>query len=167
MDFSPFTVTTPGTRAPGPRRLGTPEGLGDRMRTAAFAEFQAVIAFTWAAETFNDVPDGLLQAWRQQIPQERVHYDLIIARMSELCFNLTERPVSCALWDSLRPCTTGREFCLRIASAEERGRQAGLRLASFLAATDPVTAAIFQRIADEEVAHVALAGTYFGWSPDD
>ncbi len=167
MDFFPFQIVPAGTRPPKSRKLGTPEGLADRMRTAAFAEFQAIAAFTWAADTFTDVPDGLTQAWRRQIPEEQLHYNLIVTRMDELGFSLTERPVSAGLWDSLRPCTSGQQFCLRIAAAEERGRLAGIRLVAYLAQSDPATAAVFRRIVDEEVAHVALAKTYFGWTPGD
>ena len=166
MDFSPFILCPPGSRPPKPRQLGTPEGLGDRMRTAAFAERQAVAAFIWAANTFDDVPDQLRQDWRRQVPEEQKHHDLIVARMAELGFGLDERPVSRGLWDSLTSCQSGEEFCLKIARAEERGRRAGVQLAAFLADDDPVTAAIFREIADDEVAHVALAATYFGWRPD-
>lgn len=165
MDFLPFKIVAAGTRPPRPRPLGTPEGLGDRMRTAAFAERQAVAAFTWAATRFTDAPAELRQAWSRQVPQEESHYKLIVTRMAELDFSLTERPVSTGLWESLQACTTGRDFCIRIAAAEERGRLAGVRLAAYLADSDPATAAIFQRIVDEEVAHVALASTYFGWVP--
>ncbi len=136
------------------------------MRTAAFAEFQAIAAFTWAAKEFTDAPDGLRREWLRMIPEEQKHYDIIVARMNELGFSLTDRPVSHGLWDSLAECTTARDFCLRIVSAEERGRQAGLRLIKFLTGHDPTTVAVFQEIVDDEVAHVALADTYYGWNPD-
>ena len=165
MDFSPFILCPAGSRPPKPRQLGTPEGLGDRMRTAAFAERQAVAAFTWAAATFADVPDQLRRDWRRQVPEEQKHHDLIVARMAELGFGLADRPVSRGLWESLTACATGAEFCLKIARAEERGRRAAVQLVAFLADDDPLTATIFQEIADDEVAHVALAATYFGWSP--
>ena len=160
-------IAAPGTRPPKPRPLGTAEGLGDRMRSAAFAEFQAAAAFAWAAETFAEAPRALREAWRNQIPQEQMHFDLIVARMAEMGFRLDERPVSRGLWDSLMACVSGLEFCVKIASAEERGRRAGLRLSEYLAADDPVTTAIFRRIAEDEVAHVALAATYCGWTPAD
>ena len=51
-------------------------------------------------------------------------------------------------------------------SDEERGRVAGAMLADDLAERDPITAAIFREIVAEEVAHVALADTYFGWRPE-
>jgi len=166
MDFSPFVTCPAGTRAPRPRPLDTPAGLGDRMRTAAFAEFQAVAAFRWAAGHFQDAPPSLREAWSAQVAEEARHYGMIRHRMEELGFALTDRPVSAALWDSLQQCVTAEEFCIRIASAEERGRRAGERVSAHLAASDPQTAAIFGEIAADEVAHVALADTYFGWKPE-
>jgi uncharacterized ferritin-like protein (DUF455 family) len=35
-----------------------------------------------------------------------------------------------------------------------------------LAQSDPETAAIFEQIAADEVAHVALAEKYYGWKPE-
>lgn len=166
MDFRPFVICEPGQRAAKPRPMNTPAGLGDRMRTAAFAELQAIAAFRWAAEHFHDVPQSLRDQWSAQINDETRHYEMICRRMEELGLELTERPVSTSLWKSLQECATGQEFCIKIASAEERGRQAGVRLAGFLETIDPETAAVFREIANDEVAHVALATTYFDWTPE-
>ena len=166
MDFDPFIICLPGERAPRPRPMNTLDGLGDRMRTAAFAELQAIVAFRWAAEKFPDAPPALRDKWTAQIADETRHYEMICRRMGDLGFGLTDQPVSTSLWESLKVCTTGREFCIRIASAEERGRQAGVRLVKYLGQSDPETAAIFQEIVDDEVAHVALAATFFDWVPE-
>lgn len=166
LDPGPFTLCEPGARPPKPRRLVSPEGLGDRLRTAAFAEWQAIAAFGWAAKRFTEVPEELRHDWMGQVADEARHYNLIRRRMEELGVELSGRPVSGALWASLMECQTGREFCLRIVSAEERGRQAAVNICEFLAEKDPQTAAIFKEIAADEVAHVSLAATYFGWTPD-
>ena len=166
MDFSPFIITPAGERAPKPRPITTAEGLGDRMRTAAFAEFQAIVAFRWAADHFQDVPQGLKEAWIVQIADETRHYHLICKRMEDLGFTLAGRAVSIGLWESLQECTNGMDFCIRIAGSEERGRRAGVQLVEYLGESDPETAAIFQEIVDDEVAHVALAETYFDWTPE-
>ena len=145
--------------------MKSPDGLGDRMRTAAFAELQAIRAFTWAADHFSDVPDSLRDTWRAQVADEQKHYDLIRHRMAELGIGIKDKPVSAKLWDSLSQCESGKDFCIYICSAEERGRQAGIKLVKYLAEKDPATAAVFQEIVTDEVAHVALAKTYFDWSP--
>ncbi len=166
MDFHPFILCQPGERPPKPRPMHTGEGLGDRMRTAAFAELQAIAAFQWAAGNFMDVSQALRDDWSAQVKDESRHYNMIRRRMEELGLAMTDRPVSTALWESLKECTTGREFCIRIAAAEERGRKAGIRLVGFLEKSDPDTAAVFRDIAADEVAHVALAATYFDWTPE-
>jgi len=165
MNIEPFVICPPGKKPPKPRPVHTAGGLADRLRSAAFAEKQAIHAFTWACERFDDVPQALLDDWARQIPEEIKHYQLIVDRMDELGFSLSERPVSLRLWESLEECESGREFCLRIAGAEERGRQAGVLLMNYLEEKDPETAAVFKTIVTEEVAHVQLADTYFGWTP--
>ena len=165
MNWKPFVLCAPGQRPPRPRDIGLTEGLGDRLRTAAFAELQAVRAFTWAVSHFDDLPEGLGEDWRRQIPQEQQHYTLILERMAQLGIEVGAVPVAPLIWASVQECETGKQFCLYMASAEERGRQAGIRLCRALQDTDPDTVEIFQSIVADEEAHVALAATYFGWRP--
>jgi uncharacterized ferritin-like protein (DUF455 family) len=166
LDPGPFALCPPDERAPGPRHLESPHGLGDRLRTAAFAEWQAITAFAWAADRVTDAPDALREDWRRQVDDEVRHYDLIIGRMTALAIDPAARPVSDRLWRSLSRCTSGRDFCLRIAAAEERGRQAALKLIDYLGDRDPETSEVFRRIAADEVEHVALAVTYYDVTPE-
>ncbi|MBU0550973.1 ferritin-like domain-containing protein [Myxococcota bacterium] len=166
MDWRPFIVCEPEAQPPRMRGLRTPEGLGDRMRTAAFAEYQAIRAFTWAVARFDDVPEGLRADWAAQIPEEAAHYEAIKARMEALGLALDARPVSDRLSRALMASTDGRDFCIHMARSEARGRQAGLRLAAQLSQRDPQTAAVFLRIAEDEIRHVALADRYYGWRPE-
>lgn len=165
MDWEPFLICPRGTEPPPPRKISTKAGLGDRMRTAAFAERQATRAFQWAAEHFQDVPAELLQDWSRQAVDEERHCRIILERMTQLEIDVAERPVSLRLWTSIRASNSGKEFCIFIASAEERGRQAGVRLCTQLAGSDPETEAVFQSIVADEIAHVALAKRYYGWVP--
>lgn len=165
MNTEPFLIVAGDEKPPRPRPLGTPGGLADRMRTAAFAERQAVHAFTWATGFFQDVPEALREQWLLLIPEEEKHFRLIMERMGELGFDPAERPVTTRLWDSLKSCTSGEIFCCRMAGAEERGRLAGVQLSEYLAERDPRTAAVFSEIAQDELAHVKLAETFFGWQP--
>ena len=165
MNWEPFVICEPSEQPAPPRSVKSILGLGDRMRTAAFAEFQAVRAFSWAADHFQDAADGLRHDWREQIADEKHHFEMIVQRMAELNIAPDERPVSLRLWTSLSACVTARDFCIYICSAEERGRQAAILLSSHLQDRDPQTARIFTEIAEDEVAHVALADTYFQWKP--
>jgi uncharacterized ferritin-like protein (DUF455 family) len=155
MDWSPFLVCPPGEKTPSPRGIHSPEGLGDRLRTAAFAERQATEAFAWAAERFVEAPFERREAWRRLAVEERRHLGLLLARMAELGVRVDERPVSDGLWRSLTRCATWQEFSAYMKRAEERGRAAELSFEQSLAGRDPKTAELFAQIARDEAEHIA------------
>jgi uncharacterized ferritin-like protein (DUF455 family) len=150
MDWSPFRLCPASERPPSPRSINTPQGVGDRLRTAAFAELQAREAFLWAAEKFG------VEEWRGLSAEEGKHLGWLLARMSQLAVDPAERPVSDGLWRSLTACASLRDFAGYMLTAEERGRDAEVSFSRSLAASDPVTAAIFRKIAEEEEEHLAL-----------
>jgi len=160
-DWSPFALCAPGVQAPGPRSVSTAEGVGDRLRAAAFAELQAREAFLMAAESLLDAPKDLREAWRGLAAAEDRHLGWLLARMAALGVDPAARPVSLRLWDGLAACRTAEEFAVLIAKAEERGRLAGERFRVAMRPADPESAEIFGRIADEEAAHVALARRFY------
>ncbi len=159
--WDPFCLVTPGNKADAPRSLDTPEGVEDRLRTAAFAEIQAREAFLWAASSLKDAPVELRQAWIQLAHAEQRHLEWLLLRMNELQLDIPARKVSDQLWTSLTSCKSAKEFALYMASAEERGRVAGIRFHQALLESDPVTAEIFGKIAEEETSHIALAKKHF------
>lgn len=155
-------MTVPaGAKAPGPRRLGGPDGIGDRMRIAAFAELQAREAFRWGAATFDGAPDALRGAWRTLADEEDKHLGWLLVRMRELGVTPSGRAVSAHLFRGLTDCRTAHEFAWYMAKAEDRGRIAGEQFAERLAAVDPTSAALFGQIAAEEADHIALALRFF------
>ena len=160
-NWNPFVLALPGEKPDSIRALDTFEGLGDRLRTAAFAEIQAKEAFSWGASFYEDAPADLRRAWKALALAEEKHLNWLLNRMSELSIPVQERKVSDLLWISLTSCKTAREFALYMASAEERGRKAGVRFFEALKLKDPVTAEIFHKIAEEEISHIALAYRYF------
>lgn len=166
-DWSPFRVVPDGQHADAPRSIHTAEGIGDRLRAAAFAEVQAREAFLWAASTFIDAPSSLITAWKGLAMAEDRHLDWLLKRLSELGFAIDGRGVSQQLWVSLTQCRTSQEFALFMATAEDRGRRAGERFHQQLKDRDPVSAEIFRRIAEEEVEHIRLAETHFGFRPGE
>ncbi len=165
MNWAPFAVCEPDAYAAAPRGINTPEGLGDRMRVAAFAELQAREAFRWAADTLLDADAELRAAWRRISDDEDRHLNLLLGRMAELGVKPEARLVSDRLWRSLRACRTAREFLAYMKTAEERGRAAEESFRRQFAERDPVTAAIFGRIADDEAEHIALAARAAGLTP--
>jgi uncharacterized ferritin-like protein (DUF455 family) len=161
MNWAPFAVAPQGQKGDAIRPLETLEGVGDRLRTAAFAELQAREAFRWAAIQFSDAPKKLCETWLMLACEEQKHLDWLLGRMRELGIPVQARLVSEQLWVSLVSCDTARAFTLYIASAEERGRKAGVRFYETLLSSDPKTAQIFGKIAEEEVSHVQLALKFF------
>jgi uncharacterized ferritin-like protein (DUF455 family) len=158
-NWEPFRVDNSVLLAPRP--LGETAGVGDRLRTAAFAEVQAEAAFLWAATTYEDASEELREAWRGLATEERKHRVWLLDRLRALECAVDERPVSDILWRSLTRCHTAAEFCHYMAGAEERGRRAGERFHERLMSVDPVTARIFGQIALEERAHIELAYRFY------
>jgi uncharacterized ferritin-like protein (DUF455 family) len=161
-DWNPFVVVPRGERSPAPRSLNSWEGKLDRLRAAAFAELQAREAFLWAANTLTEAPLPLRTAWRGLAHAEDRHLQWLLRRLQELGGKPQDRPVSDQLWVSLTENAPSAEaFAYAMATAEDRGRIAGLRFFDGLRESDPETALIFQKIALEEEEHIALAERYF------
>lgn len=158
FDWSPFNVGTPIKTRP----MNSFEGLIDRIRIAAFAERQAYYAFLEAARIFADeVPEELIETWKRIALEEAKHEKWLLNRLVELKQDVAEMPVSLGLFNSFSKCESAREFALYISDSEERGRVAGLKFAEVLKTLDPESSKIFSDIADEEIAHVALAKDFF------
>lgn len=158
FDWSPFNVGTPIKTRP----MNTFEGLIDRIRIAAFAERQAYYAFLEAARIFADeVPKELVENWKRIAEEEAKHEGWLLNRLVELKQDIGEMPVSLGLYQSFSKCETAKDFAYYISDSEERGRVAGLKFAEYLKVNDPTTSKIFSDIAEEEVAHVALAKDFF------
>ena len=69
-DWSPFQVADPQSPL---RPLPSVQGIGDRLRCAAFAEVQAAAAFRWAVERFADVAPVVKEAWLVLAREEDKH----------------------------------------------------------------------------------------------
>jgi len=157
VNWAPFAVCEPDAFAAAARGINTAEGLGDRLRVAAFAELQAREAFRWAADTLIDASPELRSAWRRIADDENRHLQMLLGRMAELGVVPAARPVSDRLWRSLRACKSAAVFIPYMRTAEERGRAAEESFRHSLAHRDPVTAALFGKIADDEAEHIALS----------
>ncbi len=163
VHWAPFRVAVSSQeKAPYTRSLNTKEGIGDRLRFVAFAECQASAAFSAAAELFTEVDPRVRAIWRDLAQEEKKHMQWLLTRLAELGLAVDERPVHDALWRSFATCKSGRDFAAYIAGAEERGRVAGEKFAQVLKTTDPITAQIFEKIAEEEVGHITMAERAFG-----
>jgi hypothetical protein len=157
IDWSPFTICPEGTNPPSTRALGTPEGLGDRLRFVAFAEKQAMHAFAAAATLYPEVAPAVRDLWLQLSKEEGKHLELLLNRMQELGISPADRPQSLALWKSFDHCESAMAFAKFMSSAEDWGKSSGEKFHQTLLSIDPVTADLFRRIAEEEQLHIDLA----------
>ena len=162
MDWKPFLVCGPDETAPAARGMNGPDGIGDRLRVAAFAERQAFAAFAWAADVLPGASPELRDAWRRLAKEEEFHMNLLLTRMEELGVRVDARAVSDRLWRRLTSCRDASEFAAQMRVAEARGQAAEETFRRTLAGRDPVTAEIFGRIADDEAEHLALADRLLG-----
>jgi uncharacterized ferritin-like protein (DUF455 family) len=127
------------------------------LRFVAFAEKQAMEAFRLAANHLPDATSLQCESWLSLADEEQKHLSWLLRRMEELGVDPGERPQSLALWNSFDRCETAGQFAVFMSNAEERGRIAGEQFHETLKSTDPVTAEIFRKIAEEEVEHIRIA----------
>lgn len=140
------------------RKLEAPGGVEDRLRVVAFAELQARDLFRYGAERFAaEIPADWKESWLRFAEVEDLHAQLLLTRMAELGLAPGERTVSDKLSRLCRAATDPVMFLFLLASAEERGMEAGVVIGEQMKKVDPVSAAIFARIASEEVEHVEAA----------
>lgn len=142
------------------RSFRTVEGICDRLRVVALAEQQARDAFLWAAERL-DASEDIRTRWRRIAAEEDRHRGMLLDRLRALGGTPGGRRCRADLWPFLTEACDATDFAGRMASAEERGRIGGERLAEALLPWDAESAAIFARIAAEEVDHITLAGECF------
>jgi uncharacterized ferritin-like protein (DUF455 family) len=140
------------------RKMEAPGGVSDRLRVVAFAELQARDLFRYGAARFEgQVPEEWRRDWLRFAEVEDLHAQLLLTRMAELGISPGERTVSDKLSRLCRAAEDPVVFLFLLSSAEERGMEAGVVIGEQMKALDPHSAAIFARIASEEVEHVAAA----------
>ena len=126
------------------------------------AELQARDAFLDAAERFaQEAPLALLKAWRALAKAEDKHLGWLLERLEDLGQGVGDRPVSDQLHRTLSACETPRDFARYMAVAETRGMRAGELFRARMAESDPISARLFGRVADEEAEHIRLAHRWF------
>ena len=154
--WSPFRVSNEKTSLT--RGMNSLDGVGDRLRLVAFAELQAREAFLWGAQKFKgQAPDAWIERWVEFATVEDRHAQMLLTRMAELGVQPGAKPVSDKLSRLCRASEDPITFLFVLASAEERGMEAGSILGKQMAEYDPISAAVFAQIANEEVEHVEMS----------
>ena len=138
------------------RPLANAGGVEDRLRLVAFAELQARDLFRYGANRFSENVDWAA-SWSRFAEVEDRHAQMLLHRMEELGLDLGARTVSDKLSRLCRAADDPVLFLFLLSSAEERGMEAGFVLGREMAKVDPVSARLFEQIAQEEVEHVEAA----------
>jgi uncharacterized ferritin-like protein (DUF455 family) len=153
--YAPFRPT--GGKPDGVRPLAAAGGVEDRLRLVCFAELQARDLFRFGAERFRTArPDWAAEWLRFALVEDR-HAQMLLTRMGELGVDPGARTVSDKLSRLCRSADDVVLFLFLLASAEERGMDAGVVLGDQMRKIDPASAEIFAQIAREEVEHVEVA----------
>lgn len=155
-NYQPFRTTE--AKPDVVRPLSAPEGVADRLRVVAFAELQARDLFRYGAERFGaQVPSEWAEQWLLFAEAEERHAQMLLSRMAELGLDPGARTVSNKLSRLCRKTDDPVLFLFLLASAEERGMEAGQLLGEQMRKVDESSSAIFAQIASEEVEHVESA----------
>lgn len=154
--WTPFLVRA--GRGDPIRTLTAGEGVADRLRLVCFAELQARDTFRCGARRFaGAAPVSWISSWLRFADVEERHAQMLLDRMAELRVEPGARAVSDKLTRLCDAASDHLSFLYLLSSAEERGMEAGFVLGEQMQAVDAESAAVFARIADEEVEHVAMA----------
>lgn len=155
-----------------PGRLPALTSLRERSaRTLCFERFahhelMAVELFAWALLAFPDAPDALRRGLAQALEEEQLHLSLYLDRLRVEGGRLGERPLSDYFWHVLPTREDDATLLGFLAGQGLTLEQANLDFTlhyrdGFLAVGDEETAAVLQRVHDDEVGHVGLAWRWF------
>lgn len=113
-----------------------------------------------------DLPRGFFGDWVGVAHEEAQHFALLAQRLAELGARYGDLPAHDGLWEAAE--TTADDLSARLAIVplvlEARGLDVTLPMIERLnAAGDGASAAILQRIHDDEIGHVAVGKRWFDW----
>jgi len=158
-----LVVNARSPRTPSAKALQRTETRARLVHTFLHHELQAAELFAWAVLAFPRTPRafraGLLALCRSELD----HLGLYAEHLGHLGRAAGDFPVRDWFWERVPSCTTPAAFVALLGlGLEGANLEHGARFAAaFRAAGDERGAAILERVAEEEVAHVAFAARWF------
>ncbi len=152
-----------GGTLPRPEALVTPEARAICLARFAHHELQAVEYFAWALLRWPDAPAALRRGWLAALRDEQRHCRLYLDRLQALGGHFETDDHSDYLWQQVEAIASAEnDLCAFLAAMGLTFEQANLDFTltyrdAFAAAGDMESAALCQRVHDEEITHVALA----------
>ena len=149
------------------RGLGSIEGRAALLHAIAHIEFNAIDLAWDAVYRFRGLPDDYYLDWARIADDEARHFGWLQARLAELGFGYGDFDAHNGLWDMAM--RTAHSLQARMALVprvlEARGLDVTPGMVERLRRVgDAESAAILQRILDEEIAHVAAGTRWFRWT---
>lgn len=155
-------VRDPKQKRKVPSLLGMPDPAQRRriLHGLANHELQAIELFAWAILRFPDAPSAFRRGLCAILGEEQLHFRLYEKRLAALGGRFGEEPLSGYFWSKIEDFATPARFVAAMSLTFENANldHAVDLAAAARAAGDLATAAVLQRVHDDEVAHVR-----FGW----
>lgn len=132
------------------------------LHSLANHELQATELFAWALLAFPDAPDGFRAGLLEILREEQVHTRLYRHRLAALGGRFGEHPVSGLFWNRLADIQTPAEFVAALSLTFENANLDHAPEAAAVARAhgDEETARVLDRVARDEVRHVAFGATW-------
>jgi len=155
-------LVPPGSLAQ--RAVGSREGRAALLHALAHIEFNAVGLALDHVWRFAGQPESYYRDWTGVAIEEAAHFTLLRDRLREAGFDYGDFPAHDGLWDMAR--RTDDDLLDRMAlvprTLEARGLDASPAVrAKFAAIGDQASAAIIDRILEDEIGHVAIGNRWF------
>jgi uncharacterized ferritin-like protein (DUF455 family) len=154
------------TRSPGTPGSGAWREASVRARLVHVAlhhELQAAELFAWAFLAFPEAPRAFRAGLIGLCREELAHLGLYRAHLRRLAYDAGAFPVRDWFWERVPACRDALGFVAFLGLGLEGGNlEHGPRFAEgFRRAGDEAGARVFERVAREEIAHVAFAAHWF------
>lgn len=153
---------------PSLKRLETPRGRAQALHFFANHELQAVELMALALLRFPDAPPAFRREVATTLIDEQEHTRLYITRIEELGFAFGDLPLSDYLWRAMRSMRHPQDYVVHMSLTFEQANLDHSRHYQRAMQTigDHLTAALLQRVYEDEIRHVKLGVRWFNrWRP--
>ena len=158
-----LVVTDASPKSPGPEALRAPDKRARVLHTFFHHELQAAELMAWAALAFSDAPPVFRKGLAHIARDEIRHMHLYRDHLAVLGFSYGDFPVRDWFWQRVPSAPTAAHFVATLGVGFEGANldHAARFAARFRAVGDDAGAALQEQVADEEIAHVRFAATWF------
>lgn len=163
---APLAFTSGADRLPRPAALAEASARAACLARFANHELMAVELFAWALLRWPELPDPLREGWLAVLADEQRHCRLYLARLAAHGSDLADHPRSDYFWrhaDTVAGAPDGPSAFLAVMglTLEQANLDfTGLYADAFRAGGDDESAAVCERVHNDEVGHVALAAIW-------